>query len=66
MCLEMLECCVIVGVSWCDFGVVIIVFDLDVVVELFDRIVFEYLEFCVVDLDVLSEKIIYVGVIFFG
>lgn len=51
--LLMLLCVVVVGVSWCDYGMVIVICDLDEVVVLLDCIVFEYFEFCVDDFDVL-------------
>lgn len=62
----MFECCVIVGLSWCDYGVIVVVKGIDEVVVLLDCIVFEYFEICIDDVEMVVGKICYVGVIFIG
>ncbi|MGH1466157.1 MAG: histidinol dehydrogenase [Cognatishimia sp.] len=56
----------IAGPSWRDFGAVITVPDLDVAVELSNRIAPEHLELCVADAEALSERTIHAGAIFIG
>ncbi|MCA2009129.1 histidinol dehydrogenase [Tritonibacter mobilis] len=64
--LETLERRVIAGVSWRDFGAVIVVRDLDEAAALSNRIAPEHLELCVADPRDLSEKTIHAGAIFMG
>ncbi|KEP68514.1 histidinol dehydrogenase [Thioclava dalianensis] len=64
--LETLERRAIAGVSWRDFGAVIVVRDLDEAAELSNRVAPEHLELCVADPDALSEKITHAGAIFLG
>ena len=64
--LETLERRAIAGVSWRDFGAVIVVRDLDEAAALSNRIAPEHLELCVADPQDLSEKTIHAGAIFMG
>ncbi|WP_413219540.1 histidinol dehydrogenase [Tritonibacter mobilis] len=64
--LETLERRAIAGVSWRDFGAVIVVRDLDEAATLSNRIAPEHLELCVADPQDLSEKTIHAGAIFMG
>lgn len=64
--LETLERRAIAGPSWRDFGAVITVPDLDVAVELSNRIAPEHLELCVTDPEALSDKTTHAGAIFLG
>ncbi len=64
--LETLERRAIAGVSWRDFGAVIVVRDLDEAAALSNRIAPEHLELCVADPRDLSEKTIHAGAIFMG
>jgi histidinol dehydrogenase len=64
--LETLERRAIAGVSWRDFGAVIVVRDLDEAAALSNRIAPEHLELCVADPQSLSEKTIHAGAIFMG
>jgi histidinol dehydrogenase len=64
--LETLERRAIAGVSWRDFGAVIVVDDLDRAAELSNRVAPEHLELCVADPDALAEKITHAGAIFLG
>ena len=64
--LETLERRTIAGVSWRDFGAVIVVRDLDEAAALSNRIAPEHLELCVADPQSLSEKTIHAGAIFMG
>ncbi len=64
--LETLERRAIAGVSWRDFGAVIVVRDLDEAAALSNRIAPEHLELCVADTQDLSEKTIHAGAIFMG
>lgn len=64
--LETLERRAIAGVSWRDFGAVIVVRDLDEAAMLSNRIAPEHLELCVADPRDLSEKTIHAGAIFMG
>ncbi|MBW3245357.1 histidinol dehydrogenase [Epibacterium sp. DP7N7-1] len=64
--LETLERRAIAGVSWRDFGAVIVVRDLDEAATLSNRIAPEHLELCVADPQSLSEKTIHAGAIFMG
>lgn len=64
--LETLERRAIAGVSWRDFGAVIVVRDLDEAAALSNRIAPEHLELCVADPQELSEKTIHAGAIFMG
>ncbi|WP_412074000.1 histidinol dehydrogenase [Tritonibacter mobilis] len=64
--LETLERRAIAGVSWRDFGALIVVRDLDEAAALSNRIAPEHLELCVADPRDLSEKTIHAGAIFMG
>ncbi|NKX74793.1 histidinol dehydrogenase, partial [Rhodobacteraceae bacterium R_SAG3] len=64
--LETLERRAIAGVSWRDFGAVIVARDLDEAAALSNRIAPEHLELCVADPQSLSEKTIHAGAIFMG
>ncbi|WP_065333096.1 histidinol dehydrogenase [Tritonibacter mobilis] len=64
--LETLERRAIAGVSWRDFGAVIVVRDLDEAAALSNRIAPEHLELCVADPQSLGEKTIHAGAIFMG
>ncbi|EEW60632.1 histidinol dehydrogenase [Ruegeria sp. TrichCH4B] len=64
--LETLERRAIAGVSWRDFGAVIVARDLDEAAALSNRIAPEHLELCVADPQDLSEKTIHAGAIFMG
>lgn len=64
--LETLERRAIAGVSWRDFGAVIIVRDLDEAAVLSNRIAPEHLELCVADPQALSNKTVHAGAIFLG
>ncbi len=64
--LETLERRAIAGVSWRDFGALIVVRDLDEAAALSNRIAPEHLELCVADPQSLSEKTIHAGAIFMG
>ncbi|NKX37166.1 histidinol dehydrogenase [Rhodobacteraceae bacterium R_SAG4] len=64
--LETLERRAIAGVSWRDFGAIIVVRDLDEAATLSNRIAPEHLELCVADPRDLSEKTIHAGAIFMG
>ena len=64
--LETLERRAIAGVSWRDFGALIVVRDLDEAAALSNRIAPEHLELCVADPQDLSEKTIHAGAIFMG
>ncbi|WP_114963284.1 histidinol dehydrogenase [Tritonibacter mobilis] len=64
--LETLDRRAIAGISWRDFGAVIVVRDLDEAAALSNRIAPEHLELCVADPQSLSEKTIHAGAIFMG
>ncbi|THH36740.1 histidinol dehydrogenase [Aliishimia ponticola] len=64
--LETLERRAIAGISWRDYGAVIVARDLDEAAALSDRIAPEHLELCVADPDALAEKITHAGAIFLG
>ncbi|MFY1708744.1 histidinol dehydrogenase [Tritonibacter scottomollicae] len=64
--LETLERRAIAGISWRDFGAVIVVRDLDEAAALSNRIAPEHLELCVADPVALSEQTIHAGAIFMG
>lgn len=64
--LETLERREIAGPSWCDFGAIIIVHDLDEAAALTNRIAPEHLELCVADPEGLADKIPHAGAIFLG
>jgi len=64
--LQTLERREIAGVSWRDFGAVIVVEDLDQAAALSNRVAPEHLELCVADPDALAEKITHAGAIFLG
>lgn len=64
--LETLERRAIAGVSWRDFGALIIARDLDHAAELSNRIAPEHLELCVADPETLSQNIRHAGAIFMG
>lgn len=56
----------IAAASWRDFGAVITVPNLDVAVELSNRIAPEHLELCVADPEAMAEGTIHAGAIFLG
>ncbi|MBE7635254.1 histidinol dehydrogenase [Sneathiella sp. P13V-1] len=56
----------IAGESWKNYGVVIVVDNMDQAPALVDRLAPEHLELCVSDPDALSEKITHAGAIFLG
>jgi len=64
--LETLERRAIAGVSWRDFGAIIVVQNMDEAVALSDRIAPEHLEICTVNADELSNKVTHAGAIFIG
>jgi histidinol dehydrogenase len=64
--LKTLERREIAGISWRDFGAVIVVEDLDQAATLSNRVAPEHLELCVADPDALAEKITHAGAIFLG
>ncbi|MDF1803183.1 histidinol dehydrogenase [Thalassovita sp.] len=64
--LQTLERREIAGVSWRDFGAVIVVEDLDQAAALSNRVAPEHLELCVADPDALAQKITHAGAIFLG
>ncbi len=64
--LDTLERRAIAGVSWRDFGALIIARDLDHAAELSNRVAPEHLELCVADPEGLSLKIRHAGAIFMG
>ncbi|MFD1193927.1 histidinol dehydrogenase [Seohaeicola saemankumensis] len=64
--LATLERRAIAGPSWRDFGAIITVPDLDMAVELSNRIAPEHLELCVADADAMSARITHAGAIFLG
>ncbi len=64
--LQTLERRAIAGASWCDYGAMIVVPNLDVAANLSNRIAPEHLELCVADPMALSEKITHAGAIFLG
>jgi histidinol dehydrogenase len=64
--LETLERRAIAGLSWRDFGAVIVVDTLDQAAALSTRVAPEHLELCVADPDALSAKITHAGAIFLG
>jgi len=64
--LETLERRAIAGVSWRDFGAVVVVRDLDEAVALSDRIAPEHLELCVANAEALSGRITHAGAVFIG
>jgi len=64
--LQTLERRAIAGASWRDYGAMIVVPNLDVAVNLSNRIAPEHLELCVADPMALSEKITHAGAIFLG
>ena len=64
--LKTLERREIAGPSWCDFGAIITVHDLDEAAALTNRIAPEHLELCVADPEGLADKIPHAGAIFLG
>ncbi|MGD1880736.1 MAG: histidinol dehydrogenase [Paracoccaceae bacterium] len=64
--LETLQRRKIAGASWRDFGAIINVPDLDIAVQLCDRIAPEHLELCVADAEGLAARIRHAGAIFLG
>ncbi|MEL6793039.1 MAG: histidinol dehydrogenase [Pseudomonadota bacterium] len=64
--LETLERAAIAGVSWRDFGAIVVARDLDQAAALTNRVAPEHLELCVADAEGLSEKIRHAGAIFLG
>jgi histidinol dehydrogenase len=64
--LETLERRAIAGLSWRDFGAVIVVNDMVQAVALSNRLAPEHLELCVVDPDAMVEDITHAGAIFLG
>lgn len=64
--LETLQRAHIAGPSWRDYGAIITVPDLELAVQLIDRIAPEHLELCVSDPYTLSGKITHAGAIFLG
>ncbi len=64
--LETLERREVAGISWRDYGAVIIVPDLSTGAKLSNRVAPEHLELCVADPEGLSEEITHAGAIFLG
>ena len=64
--LETLERRKIAGLSWRDYGAVIVVEDFNQAVELSDRIAPEHLEICTSDADDMASKVSHAGAIFIG
>jgi len=64
--LETLERREIAGASWRDYGAIITVPDLEMAVELSNRIAPEHLELCVADPEAFAEKTTHAGAIFLG
>ncbi|PIE12824.1 MAG: histidinol dehydrogenase, partial [Rhodobacterales bacterium] len=64
--LQTLERRAIAGVSWRDFGAVIVVRDLDEAAELANRIAAEHLEICTADPEALAAIIRHAGAMFLG